>query len=69
MNLIKEGERMVQCPNCHSRSIGKVGNEQFYCWNCYKEFNMLNGEMEIYDIAEDGSLISFNQEEVDATIV
>lgn len=60
---------MVNCPNCNSRAIGRVGNEQFYCWNCFKEFNMINGKMEIFDIAEDGTLINFNQEDVDATLL
>ena len=47
---------MAYCPLCGSTTVGKVGNGQYYCWNCYFEYN--NGEdgLSVYNIAEDGSL-------------
>ena len=27
------------CPNCTSRDTGKVGSNQWYCWNCFVMFS------------------------------
>ncbi|MCW2278042.1 hypothetical protein [Heliophilum fasciatum] len=51
----------MDCPVCGSKQIGKVGVNQFYCWNCFVEFNDRN---QIFQVAEDGALIAF--EEADA---
>jgi hypothetical protein len=51
----------MQCPICHSSQTGKVGANQYYCWNCFVEFTT-SGEGEIYEISEDGSLLAVNQE-------
>lgn len=49
---------MMRCPHCHCRDIGKIGANQFYCWNCFREFNVAGEEVRVYDVAEDGSLVS-----------
>ena len=59
---------MLNCPNCNSNAVGKVGSEQFYCWNCFVEYNIAGGKMQIFDIAEDGTLVSFNQGDVDGSL-
>ncbi|GMA59970.1 hypothetical protein NZD89_10390 [Alicyclobacillus fastidiosus] len=47
----------MRCPNCTSRDIGKIGASQYYCWSCFKEFNVAGEEVRVYDVAEDGSLV------------
>lgn len=48
---------MVQCPNCGGRSIGKIGCNQYYCWECCVEFSRSrNGEWHVYTVLDDGSL-------------
>ncbi|WP_188647332.1 hypothetical protein [Marinithermofilum abyssi] len=52
---------MLRCPNCHSHDIGKVGTNQFYCWSCFIELSVVNGEIQsVYQVEEDGSLSSLN---------
>ncbi|ASF39998.1 hypothetical protein CEH05_12965 [Halobacillus halophilus] len=50
----------MKCPNCKSKNLGKIGNEQYYCWNCCLELAIENGKMNINQIEEDGSLSSLN---------
>ncbi|ABZ84426.1 conserved hypothetical protein [Heliomicrobium modesticaldum Ice1] len=45
----------MSCPVCGGKQVGKVGVNQFYCWNCFIEFNERN---EIFEVAEDGSLMA-----------
>ncbi|MGI6449496.1 MAG: hypothetical protein ACOX3R_04105 [Desulfitobacteriia bacterium] len=48
------------CPVCGGRQIGKVGVEQFYCWDCCVEFNShANSTVVVYDLEEDGTLIAW----------
>ncbi len=28
----------MRCPMCRSADTGKVGNNQYYCWQCLMEF-------------------------------
>ncbi|WP_232695535.1 hypothetical protein [Brevibacillus daliensis] len=52
---------MVTCPNCSSKDIGKIGTNQYYCWNCYVEMSMSGNQISsIYQVEEDGSLESLN---------
>ncbi len=53
----------MKCPVCNGNAVGKVGVEQFYCWNCFIEFSTLKEEVQIYEVAEDGSLLEFNNEQ------
>ena len=48
----------VKCPVCRGLQIGKVGTDQYYCWNCFLEFNFNQGHTNIFFVAEDGSLIA-----------
>lgn len=49
---------IIRCPLCSGIQIGKVGNEQYYCWNCFMEFNFNKGRVNMYEVAEDGSLLA-----------
>ncbi|AIG25646.1 hypothetical protein GOP56_22390 [Brevibacillus sp. 7WMA2] len=52
---------MMTCPNCSSKDIGKIGTNQYYCWNCYVEMSMSGDQISsIYQVEEDGSLESLN---------
>lgn len=43
------------CPSCGSHRVGRVGNKQYYCWNCMVEYN--TGQ-EIFLVTEDGTLVA-----------
>lgn len=48
----------IKCPVCRGLQIGKVGTDQYYCWNCFLEFNFNKGHINIFSVAEDGTLVS-----------
>ncbi|MFC4768192.1 hypothetical protein [Effusibacillus consociatus] len=50
----------MRCPNCNCRDIGKIGTNQFYCWECFVEFNVIGEEVKLYQVEEDGSLSLFD---------
>jgi hypothetical protein len=50
----------VQCPNCKSKDIGKIGVNQYYCWNCFIELSIGKGIMNIHQVEEDGTLSSLD---------
>lgn len=50
---------MERCPHCNCKDIGKIGNNQFYCWNCFMEFALVGDEIKIYHVDEDGSLVAW----------
>lgn len=51
---------MMRCPNCNCRDIGKIGTNQYYCWECFVEFNIDGEEVRLYQVEEDGSLSLFS---------
>ncbi|GAX90319.1 hypothetical protein [Effusibacillus lacus] len=51
---------MMRCPNCNCRDIGKIGTNQYYCWDCFVEFSLIGDEVKLYQVEEDGSLVSFS---------
>ncbi|MCP8616963.1 hypothetical protein [Salirhabdus salicampi] len=60
----------MQCPNCQGKNLGKIGHQQFYCWNCLIELAVVNGKINVHEVEEDGSLSSlddlFNEEDLTA---
>ena len=52
---------IIRCPVCNGMQIGKVGSEQYYCWNCFMEFNFNKGRLNLYEVAEDGTLVSMDK--------
>ena len=52
---------IIRCLVCNGLQIGKVGNEQYYCWNCFMEFNFNKGRLNLYEVAEDGTLVSMDK--------
>ncbi|MHB1653414.1 MAG: hypothetical protein ACYCVD_13175 [Desulfitobacteriaceae bacterium] len=51
----------MNCPVCGGRTIGKVGVGQYYCWDCCVEFATQTDKIVIYDLAEDGSLVAWEE--------
>ncbi|MBO8173467.1 MAG: hypothetical protein H0Z33_16485 [Bacillaceae bacterium] len=52
---------MIRCPNCNSSDIGKIGANQYYCWDCFVELSVSGDEItSIYQVEEDGTLDSLN---------
>lgn len=51
---------MFNCPNCQSKDIGKIGINQYYCWNCFIELSLSQGMISTHQVEEDGSLSSLD---------
>ena len=50
----------MNCPVCGGRATGKVGIDQYYCWDCCVEYRLDREGMRIFELNEDGSLVSFD---------
>lgn len=51
---------MDTCPVCGRRTIGKVGADQYYCWDCCVEFAVKGDQIEVFEIDDDGTLVNFD---------
>ncbi|MCQ6273582.1 hypothetical protein JMM81_01155 [Bacillus sp. V3B] len=51
---------MLKCPNCQGKDIGKIGINQYYCWNCFIELTISNDLILTHQVEEDGSLSSLD---------
>ena len=52
---------MIICPVCNQRAVGKVGADQYYCWECCVEFSMRGTDVKIFSVELDGSLTVFGE--------
>lgn len=50
----------VNCPVCGGKATGKVGVEQYYCWDCCVEYRKNKEGIDIFQVDEDGSLVAFD---------
>lgn len=50
----------MKCPNCSRNDLGKIGVNQYYCWNCFIELSLTNGKLSLNQVEEDGSLTSLD---------
>lgn len=50
----------INCPNCRSKDVGKIGVNQYYCWNCFIEMTISEGIINTHQVEEDGSLSSLD---------
>lgn len=48
------------CPNCHGKDIGKIGTNQYYCWNCFIELSVLGDRLSVHQVEKDGTLSSLD---------
>ncbi len=44
-----------QCPACQSRAVGRVGFNQFYCWDCCVEYAPSGVGWQVYHLEADGT--------------
>jgi hypothetical protein len=51
---------MTTCPLCGQRGIGRVGADQYYCWDCCIEFMVRNQELKMYQVEADGTLTLYD---------
>lgn len=49
----------MNCPVCSGKAVGRVGLDQFYCWNCFLEYQIKGEKIKIFSVAEDGSLVDY----------
>ncbi|WP_027724672.1 hypothetical protein [Tuberibacillus calidus] len=50
----------MHCPNCKSKNLGKIGTNQFYCWDCFIELSLIQGRLSLSQVEEDGSLTTLD---------
>lgn len=52
------------CPVCNAKDIGKVANNQFYCWGCFVVFNVDkdNDITDIYAVDDEGTLVAVEED-------
>jgi transposase-like protein len=48
----------IVCPRCHSRCVGKVGVDQFYCADCCIEFVVRKNQVRLYEVDPEGMLVA-----------
>jgi len=48
------------CPNCKSKNLGKIGVNQYYCWDCFIELSVAKGMVHAHQVEEDGTLSSLD---------
>ena len=49
----------MNCPVCNGRSVGRVGMDQYYCWDCFLEYQMRGNHTKVYLVSEDGCLVDY----------
>ena len=52
----------MACPVCGGSIVGRIGLNQYYCWDCFVEFTIVNGQVQAYKVEADGTLISIINE-------
>lgn len=45
------------CPKCRSRAIGRIGQNQYYCWDCNIEFVPTKDGYRTYRLEADGTVV------------
>lgn len=45
------------CPKCRSRAVGRIGQNQYYCWDCNIEFVPTRDGFRMYRLESDGTII------------
>lgn len=49
----------MKCPSCGCKTVGKVGLEHYYCWECFVEYQYQGAKVKIFSVGEDGSLSDY----------
>lgn len=59
----------MTCPKCKSRAVGKIGHNQYYCWDCNIEFVPTDTGVRMYRLEPDGTAMPESFESVLQTFV
>ncbi|MCY0881471.1 MAG: hypothetical protein OWS74_05695 [Firmicutes bacterium] len=51
------------CPLCQGRNVGKVGNGQYFCRDCFIEFALSAKGLRLYRVEADGELSRIDESE------
>lgn len=51
----------MHCPGCGTCDTGRVGTNQFYCWNCLLEFSQDKEGVKFYYVESDGTLVDVKE--------
>lgn len=51
----------MNCPVCGGKAVGRVGQDQYYCWDCFLEYRQHGETTKIFSVAEDGSLVDYER--------
>lgn len=46
----------TRCPACGSRCTGRVGVDQWYCWDCCIEYAVAGDTVRMYRVDDEGEL-------------
>lgn len=50
----------MNCPQCGSRTTGKIGADQYYCWDCCVEFAVTRRGVQVFQVDDEGDLVSLD---------
>ncbi|RAP77244.1 hypothetical protein [Paenibacillus montanisoli] len=50
----------MKCLNCNSIDIGKIGKQQYFCWNCCIEITVNGEKLDLFQVEKDGTVSSLN---------
>lgn len=51
----------MNCPRCGSRAVGRVGTDQYYCWDCYIEFAVTKQGVQLFEVDDEGELVMLDE--------
>jgi len=51
----------MNCPSCGAREVGILSVGQYYCWQCCVEFTVGEAGVEVFEVDEDGGLVSLGR--------
>ncbi|MEW6725404.1 hypothetical protein ACP3TJ_12030 [Desulforudis sp. 1088] len=55
----------MQCPICGGRATGRVGADQYFCWDCCLEYRINKEGVQVFEMTEDGTLVPFDPRNVE----
>ncbi|MGE5590746.1 MAG: hypothetical protein ACM3ZA_09065 [Bacillota bacterium] len=50
----------MNCPRCNSRAVGRVGADQYYCWDCCVEFAVTKKGVQVFELDDEGELVALD---------
>lgn len=54
----KQYRPLVACPECKGHRVGRIGTRQYFCSDCCLEFVLRNGRVDLYEVDEEGNLVT-----------